>query len=264
MKGLDHIVLCVNDLNEAADRYRKLGFTVTPRAQHPFGTHNCIVQLDGFFLELLTVAEPDKIPPAQPGSFSFARFNQTYLAKQQGASMLVMDTEDFRKDNVLARQAGLDTYQPFEFSRKAVLPGKKIVEVSFGMNFVTDQATPMAAFFTCQQFQPEFFWNNDYQRHDNTAREIIEVCLVTRDPTQLVPFMENFTGCSISSSDQCGAILQTQRGRVAILTPAAFEKRYQATSPDVSNGAQLAGFTIGVKQGVLEPVSLFGTAILFE
>ena len=45
----------------AADLYRRLGFTVGARNRHPWGTHNHLVQLPGFFVELLTMAEPDKL-----------------------------------------------------------------------------------------------------------------------------------------------------------------------------------------------------------
>jgi catechol 2,3-dioxygenase-like lactoylglutathione lyase family enzyme len=55
-RGLDHIVHAVRDLDAAAALYRRLGFTVGARNQHPWGTHNYIVQLPGTFIELLTVA----------------------------------------------------------------------------------------------------------------------------------------------------------------------------------------------------------------
>ena len=53
--GLDHLVLCVRDLEAARAAYTHFGFTVTPRAVHPFGTGNSLVQLEGTYLELLTV-----------------------------------------------------------------------------------------------------------------------------------------------------------------------------------------------------------------
>jgi len=264
MRGLDHIVICVDDLEQAAQKYKDLGFTVTPRARHPFGTHNCIVQLDGFFLELLTVTEPEKIPDQQDGHFGFAKFNQHYLANRQGCSMLVMDTSDFRRDNELARQTGLNTYQPFEFSRQTTLPTGESVEVSFGLNFVSSDHMPMAGFFTCQQFQPQYFWNSDYQQHANNAVSIKEVCLVAHDPALLRSFFEAYSSCNAEQLDDDCIKLKTNRGRIAILTSDKFESRYKTTAPDVSTGAQLAGFTIGVKQGCLAPVSLFGTSILFE
>ncbi len=43
------------------DSYRRLGFTVGARNSHPVGTHNHIVQRSGFFIEILMVAEPDKL-----------------------------------------------------------------------------------------------------------------------------------------------------------------------------------------------------------
>jgi len=264
MKGLDHIVICVNDLDGTADIYSKLGFTVTPRACHPFGTHNCIIQLDGFFLELLTVAEPEKITPPQAGHFSFAAFNQKYLARQQGCSMLVMDSDSFADDHQQTSKAGLDTYEPFEFSRQAVLPSKETVTVSFGLNFVTSPLMPMAAFFTCQQFQPQYFWKAEYQQHKNTAHSIVEVCLVANDPASIAPFLSTFTQCDVTSTAGKDVIINTKRGRLAILTPGSFEQRYQTTAPDMSEGPQLAGFTIGVRQASLEPQSINGTAILFE
>src|ERR1700694_4092624 len=54
-RGLDHIVHAVADLDAAAALYRRLGFTVGARNVHAWGTHNHIVQLPGFFIELLAV-----------------------------------------------------------------------------------------------------------------------------------------------------------------------------------------------------------------
>jgi hypothetical protein len=45
MKGIDHLVLCGRDLEAMRARYKEMGFTLTPRAEHPFGTGNSLVQL---------------------------------------------------------------------------------------------------------------------------------------------------------------------------------------------------------------------------
>ncbi len=60
-RGLDHIVHAVRDLDAAGDLYRRIGFTVGARNRHSWGTHNHLVQLPGFFIELLAVAEPEKL-----------------------------------------------------------------------------------------------------------------------------------------------------------------------------------------------------------
>ena len=60
-RGLDHIVHAVRDLDAAAEFYRRAGFTVGARNRHPWGTENHLVQLPGFFVEILTVAKPELI-----------------------------------------------------------------------------------------------------------------------------------------------------------------------------------------------------------
>src|SRR3984893_9744211 len=65
-RGLDHVVHAVRDLEAAAELYRRLGFSVGARNQHSWGTHNHLVQLPGFFVELLTVAEPQKLGKRWP------------------------------------------------------------------------------------------------------------------------------------------------------------------------------------------------------
>ena len=43
----DHLVLVVDDFDLASEFYERIGFTLTPRAQHPFGTGNRLAQLQG-------------------------------------------------------------------------------------------------------------------------------------------------------------------------------------------------------------------------
>ena len=69
-RGFDHLVWAVEDLDAAAAGLEALGFTVTPRARHPWGTENRLVQLDGFFLELLAIGEGADIPEAKGDVFS--------------------------------------------------------------------------------------------------------------------------------------------------------------------------------------------------
>ena len=90
MRGVDHIVLAVQDLDAARDFYSSLGFTLTPTAYHPFGTKNALIQLDDCFLELLAVDDESKIRETDEEMFSFAGFNRDFLKRRQGASMLVL------------------------------------------------------------------------------------------------------------------------------------------------------------------------------
>src|SRR5579871_508054 len=187
-RAIDHLVLAVNDLDAARDAYRRMGFTLTPPAQHPWGTANSLVQLQGNFLELLAIAEPAKIPAPAPGHFSFGAFSEAFLKRHQGLSMLVFQSGDARRDQDEFSARGLQTYEPFDFSRQARLPDGSLKTVAFSLAFVTEPRMPDAAVFTCQQHAPEFFWKPEYQRHANGARDVVEVVMHANDPAGFAEF----------------------------------------------------------------------------
>ena len=60
MYRFDHAIIVVSDLQEAADGYRRLGFTVTPGGVHAGGrSHNALVILeDGTYFELFALTDP--------------------------------------------------------------------------------------------------------------------------------------------------------------------------------------------------------------
>ena len=54
IQGIDHVVIVVKDLAQAATDYEQLGFTVVPGGQHPVGSHNVLIAFaDGSYLEVI-------------------------------------------------------------------------------------------------------------------------------------------------------------------------------------------------------------------
>src|SRR5260370_10855942 len=133
-RGLDHIVHAVRDLDAAAALYRRLGFTVGARNRHSWGTHNHLVQLPGFFVELLTVAEPDKL--GNDGfSTLFGRFNQSFLGRQQGLSILILESSDAAADAAAFKSAAIAASEVMKFEREGKRPdgaaGKGALPLAF-------------------------------------------------------------------------------------------------------------------------------------
>jgi hypothetical protein len=267
MKGLDHLVLCGRNLAAMRQTYSDLGFTLTPEALHPFGTGNSLVQLDHVFLELLSVVALEKIPEQRPGHFSFAAFNRDFLNEAEGFSMLVLDSVDAAADVARYRRYGLQTYEPFHFSRKTKLATGQEATVGFSLAFVTHPAMPRAGFFCCQQHAPQYFWQPAYQRHANGAVSIREVALVVRKPPEWGDFLEKFTGHT-ANTDTSGLRIATARGDIAVLDPERFRQIYQAEPPDLRHGPQFAGFTVSCKSGRDSPLpkssKVFGTVVRFQ
>ena len=57
LEGLDHIVVMVHNLDDAAERWRSLGFTLSPRGTHSahLGTGNFTIMFDVDYVELLGI-----------------------------------------------------------------------------------------------------------------------------------------------------------------------------------------------------------------
>lgn len=225
-RGIDHLVLAVRDLDKARAFYETLGFTLTPRALHPWGTANHLVQLNGCFLELLGIADPAKIPPHKPGEFSFGAHNRDFLARREGLSMLVFQSHDARSDQAEFAAAGLQTYAPFDFGREAKLPDGGTARVAFSLAFVTDPRMPDSAFFTCQHHAPKYFWKREYQVHPNGARTIAEVVMQAPDPPSLAAFFAKLQGAESVRRDGSSLRIATARGRIAVVEPRVYAARF--------------------------------------
>src|SRR5499433_1086411 len=105
-RGLDHIVHAVRDLDAAADLYRRLGFTVGTRNRHPWGTHNYVIQLPGFFIELVAFAEPEKLG-SDGFSTLFGAYNRDFAMRHEGFSLLLLESKDARSDAATFSATGI-------------------------------------------------------------------------------------------------------------------------------------------------------------
>ncbi len=244
-RGIDHLVLCVEDLDKAREAYARFGFTTTPRAIHPFGTGNSLVQLQGNFLELLSIIYESKFAPPAPGQFSFGTFNKSFLSAREGMSMLVFEGHDADGDQAEFASKGLHTYDAFHFQRKATLPDGEEVTVAFSLAFVTDESMPEAVFFTCQQHAPEYFWKPEFQRHPNGASLVTEAVMVAENPALLSGLFGALQGDDAISAIDGGLQVATARGAVTVLSPDRFAARFDTTPPG-PDSPHFAAFRIAV------------------
>jgi hypothetical protein len=125
-----------------------LGFTVTPEARHPWGTANRLVQLDGFFVELLSVADESLIREAGEGEFSFGAFNRDFLKSREAGRWWFSKCHDPDRDRAHFERAGLQLYDPFSFERVANRPDGTTAQVGFDLTIVGDPESPEIGYFT--------------------------------------------------------------------------------------------------------------------
>lgn len=246
-RGLDHIVHAVRDLDAAAALYRRLGFTVGVRNRHFWGTHNHLVQFPGFFIELLTVAEPDKlVGDGLPALFG--RFNQSFLVRREGFSLLMLESRNAGEDAAAFAAAGIAASDTITFEREGKRPDGSVVRVGFSLAFARDANAPDAGFATCQQRHPENFWNPAFQQHPNTAAGVAGVVLVAENPSDHHIFLAAYVGERELLATSSGITVKTPRGEIQVMDPAAFRRHFETAAPDVTGGARLAALRLAMQE----------------
>lgn len=278
MKGINHLVLAAHDLDAVRSLYAELGFTLTPRADHPFGTSNAVVQLHGSYLELLSLTRPGLVPEPTAERFSFAAFNRDYLARHEGFSMLALDSQDTVADIAAWTKAGQATYEPFEFSRLAKAASGEELRIGFALAFVSNRAAPWLGLFSCRHFAPDYFAQPDYLRHANGALRVEDVWISGEGATGLSPYFATVAGGEFRA-EEGSLVLRTPEGSIVLAPPDRFEAAFGAPPPHPGDGPHLAGCTIGCgaldffdgkglgqvrDRLVLGPEKAFGTALAFR
>lgn len=238
-RGLDHVAHAVRDLDAAADLYRCLGFTVGARNRHSWGTENHLVQLPGFFVELLTVTQPERLG-ADGLPRLFGEFTHRFLQANEGLNLLFLESADAVGDARVFSDAKIAASDTLRFEREGKKPDGSPVKVGFSLAFARDDLAPETAFAVCQQHFPENFWNPAFQRHANGVTGIGGVVLVAENPTDHHIFISAFAGERELQSTSSGISVMTPRGEIQVMEPAAFRSHFDVSPPDIKNGARIA------------------------
>lgn len=173
-RHVDHLVLPVEDLDTAAQKFEAGGYVVTPRADHPFGTSNRLIVFDDTYLELVGVTIPERIP-----TNGFAAEVASFLDNGNvGVSHAVISGTDAEADHELVSELGLADGPVSGFSRPAPLPNGEVVMARFSMVWVSgDSGT-----FLCYHHTPGAVWHESALEHPNGARTITSIQLAGDEP----------------------------------------------------------------------------------
>lgn len=105
---LDHAVLAVRDLSEAERTFGRLGFHVVPGGQHPqWGTRNSLIFFDLTYLELVTVASPERARGTVFGDAISAA-----LERGEGLVTAVLGSDDIQATRQALGSRGIPCGEP--------------------------------------------------------------------------------------------------------------------------------------------------------
>jgi hypothetical protein len=113
---LDHVMICVPDLEQGRRAYAAMGFDVHPGGIHPGrGTHNAIAFNQEDYLELLGLRDRDEYVAAAGSTGGLLEF----LAAGGGIRFLVVQSDDLPADVAAMRRRGVDVGDPAPGERRA-------------------------------------------------------------------------------------------------------------------------------------------------
>jgi hypothetical protein len=181
--GLDHVVIQAAELDKAADNWRSLGFTVSDRGTHSavMGTGNYTIMLGEDYIELLGVlTATERNAPAR-----------AFIARRgDGMERVAFTAVDSMAGLAEIQSKGLAGTGPFDFSRPVTMPDGSQTEARFRtFLWPIDERPGDLRIFACQHFTRDAVWIPNLQRHENTARRIIRVELLAKDPKSAAEHM---------------------------------------------------------------------------
>jgi catechol 2,3-dioxygenase-like lactoylglutathione lyase family enzyme len=112
---IDHVMICVPDLQQGIDAYTRLGFDIHPGGIHPGrGTHNAIAFHRDDYLELLSVRDRDEYLAAAGPAGGLVQF----LARGGGLRYIVVQSDDLAADVTAMRARGVEVSDAREGDRR--------------------------------------------------------------------------------------------------------------------------------------------------
>ena len=216
---LDHVVVNVRDrLDEGAEIYRRLGFTLTPRGYHTLGSMNHLAIFGSDYLELIAA------PPAD------AR-RQEIRAAPEGLNGLVWATEDAERTFHTLRDAGVPVEPPQQFSRPVSL-ADATRDATFRTVRLASDTTPAGRLYFCHHLTPELVWRDEWRHHPNSTLGVVRAVIAAHDPSLLGTLFRRMFGDDAIRPLSDGYRLLVGLSHFDVITPEALQRSLGDAAPD--------------------------------
>lgn len=221
VKGVDHVFLLVDDLDDAARRYEALGFTLSPRGLHSAakGSANYTIMFPDDYFELLGIINPT------PGNASRRAALETM---GEGLHAIACRIDSAAGAAEALGELGIATEGIGDFSRPVPLPGGGEGIAAFSTVHFAPEETPFGFVFMCQHKTRETVWLPELLTHPNTACGLGGVLALSDDPAADAARFARLWAAGAVSEVEGGAQVETgpNSAPLTLLTAAAMAKLY--------------------------------------
>jgi catechol 2,3-dioxygenase-like lactoylglutathione lyase family enzyme len=245
--GIDHAVVMVRDLDKAAETWKRLGFTVSPRGTHSahMGTGNYTMMLDPDYLELLGVLAPtEHNAPAR-----------AMLEKREGIERVAFTAVDSAAGAEEIRARGYAPIGPTDFERPVTMPDGSLSAAKFRtFQWPVAEAPAGMRVFACQHKTRDTVWIPELMKHANGAKRLKQVLLVAPDPAKEAAHLAEMTDRDVRKEAD-GAIAVpsgTDRADFVFMTLRQLGARYPGVSIEGLAERGAAGLVIAADLNAAE------------
>ncbi len=173
LSRLDHVIIAVRNLDEAAATYRRLGFTLTPRGLHEGrGTGNHCIMFKDSYIELMGIVDE---------TGAKGRLAERVAAQGEGGMGIAYGADDADTAVAALRAAGIAAEDPNDLSRPLDLDSKHEI-VKFRNVMMPGLTLPNVIQFVCTHLTPELTRaRHEWQLHPNSATGVSGIIIAAGD-----------------------------------------------------------------------------------
>jgi glyoxalase-like protein len=197
---IDHVMICVPDLERGMDAYRRIGFDIHPGGAHPGkGTHNAVAVNTDDYLELLSVRDRDEYAAHNPGGGLLA-----FLERGGGFRYVAVQSDDLAADVATMRGRGIDVSD--------VVPGERRTPAGLRLRWkaaTLGAGNPLPIFFV-EHVTPIAERRSQVSadgRHPNGALRVDRVYIAVTDVGAAAPLYSRVLGIPVPKI-QRGAVIK--------------------------------------------------------
>lgn len=229
---LDHVVINArDDMDRAADTYRRLGFTLTERGYHSLGSMNHLAMFGTDYLELIAVPKG-----ATTGRMDLLNF-------PLGLNGLVFGSEDSAITYSELTKVGVPIEAPVEFTRPVKVGGKEH-DARFRTVRMKAGVVPYGRVYYCHHFTRDLVWRDEWRHHANGVVAVARALIVEPDPAKGAKLYADMFGADSVRDIKGGKAVVVGNSRFDIVTEAELKAQFGDAVPDPEGRpAYMAGLT---------------------
>ncbi|RZN33142.1 VOC family protein [Bradyrhizobium sp. Leo121] len=254
--GIDHAVIMVKDLDRAADNWKHLGFTVSPRGTHSahMGSGNYTIMLDPDYIELLGV-----LTPTEHNAPARAFLEQ----RGEGIERIAFTAVDSAAGAEEIRARGYAPIGPTDFERPVTMPDGTLSAAKFRtFQWPTAEAPGGVRIFACQHKTRETVWIPELMTHANGAKRLRQVLIVTSEPAKEAAHLSEMIDVA-TRNEADGAVTVpsgSDRADFVFATKDQLGKRYPgvslATLPERGGAGLVIAADVSAAEKALGPIGV--------